>query len=93
MDRTNWKFGKTHINVLAVGIVVGKFAIPITWVTLPQRTKRGNSPSKHHILIMKKVLKILGSQDIEKGRASHLYVVSNKILPKGNLWQPLIIPL
>ncbi len=65
MDRTNWKFGKTHINVLTVGIVVGKFAIPITWVTLPQRTKRGNSPSKHRILIMKKVLEILGSQDID----------------------------
>ncbi len=85
MDRTNWKFGKTHINVLTVGIVVGKFAIPITWGTLPQRTKRGNSPSKHRILIMKKVLEILDSQDIEKGRSSHLYVVSNKILPKEAL--------
>ncbi len=63
MDRTNWKFGETHINVLTVGVVVGKVASPITWVTLPQRNKRGNSPSKHRILIMKKGLKILGSQD------------------------------
>ena len=151
MDRTNWKFGKTHINILTVGIVVGKVAIPICWITLPQRTKRGNSHSKHRILVMKKVFKILniqdidflamdrefngkewlewlntndlswvlrikrntkvngkhahlhhltkkvrnhqmqpiwgmklyfGSKNIENGRTSHLYIVSNKILPK-----------
>jgi hypothetical protein len=64
MDRTNWKFGKTHINILTVGVVVGKVAIPITWITLPQRTKRGNSHSKHRILIMKKVFKILDVADI-----------------------------
>jgi hypothetical protein len=65
MDRTNWKFGKTHINILTVGIVVGKVAIPIVWITLPQRTKRGNSHSKHRILIMKRVLKILDRHDID----------------------------
>ena len=65
MDRTNWKFGKTYINILTVGVVVGKVAIPITWITLPQRTKRGNSHSKHRILIMKKVLRILDVEDID----------------------------
>ena len=43
MDRTNWKFGKRHINILTVGIVVNKVAIPIVWKVLPQGTKRGNS--------------------------------------------------
>ena len=65
MDRTNWKFGKTHINILTVGVVVGKVAIPITWITLPQRTKRGNSHSKHRILIMKRMFKILNVEDID----------------------------
>ncbi len=65
MDRTNWKFGKTHINILTLGIVVGKVAIPITWITLPQRTKRGNSHSKHRILIMKRLLKILSIEEID----------------------------
>jgi hypothetical protein len=154
MDRTNWKFGQTHINILTVGIVVGKVAIPFIWFTLPQSTKRGNSHSKHRILIMKRVFKVLAPEDInflamdrefngkewlkwlnqkdlawvlrikrntlvngshahlqpltkrsknskkqsiwgmelyfsskliENGRTSHLYVVSNKLLPKAAL--------
>ena len=35
MDRTNWKFGKTHINILTIGIVIGKVTVPIVWFTLP----------------------------------------------------------
>jgi len=40
MDRINWKFGKTHINILTVGVVINKAAIPIVWKVLPQKTKR-----------------------------------------------------
>ena len=29
MDRTNWKYGKRHINILTVGILVGKVCVPI----------------------------------------------------------------
>lgn len=65
MDRTNWKFGKTHINILTVGVVVGKVAIPIILDALQQRTKLGNSHSKHRILIMKKVFEILDVKDID----------------------------
>ena len=64
MDRTNWKFGKTHINILTLGVVVGKVAVPLVWITLPQSTKRGNSHSKHRILIMKRLFKVLDSDDI-----------------------------
>jgi len=65
MDRTNWKFGKTHINILTVGVVVGKVAVPIVWLTLPQSTKRGNSNGRHRILIMKRLLKVLPPEDID----------------------------
>jgi hypothetical protein len=34
MDRTNWKFGRSHINFLV--IVVGHVSIPIIWAILPQ---------------------------------------------------------
>lgn len=43
MDRTNWKFGQSHINVLTIGVVINKVAIPIVWKVLPQRNKQGNS--------------------------------------------------
>ena len=64
MDQTNWKFGKTHINILTIGIVIGKVAMPLVWKTLPQTTKRGNSNEKQRIALMNKVLQVLSSDDI-----------------------------
>lgn len=34
MDRTNWKFGKTDINILFLVIVIGKISVPIYWHSL-----------------------------------------------------------
>lgn len=65
MDRTNWKHGKCHINILTVGVVVNKVAIPIAWKVLPQATKRGNSNTKQRIGIMSEVLKLFPSQKIK----------------------------
>ena len=42
MDRTNWKYGRIHINILAIGVVTQKVAIPVCWMVLRQATKRGN---------------------------------------------------
>ncbi len=64
MDRTNWKYGKRHINILTVGVVVNNIAIPIAWKILPQKTKRGNSHTKHRIALFNKVLRLMKSQDI-----------------------------
>lgn len=65
MDRTNWKFGKRHINILTVGIVVNKVAIPIVWKVLPQRTKRGNSNTAQRISLLKNLLRLIAPQDID----------------------------
>ena len=64
MDRTNWKYGKRHINILTVGVVVNKVAVPIAWKVLPQKTKRGNSSTGHRTGIFEKVLKIVPVGDI-----------------------------
>lgn len=64
MDRTNWQFGSTHINILTVGIVIHKVAIPIAWMTLPQVSKRGNSSHKHRIAVMQRVLTLIPACDI-----------------------------
>jgi len=64
MDRTNWKYGKRHINILTIGVVVNKVAIPIVWKVLPQSTKRGNSNSKQRIKLFGKLLKIIPAQEI-----------------------------
>ena len=62
MDRTNWKLGKTDINILAVGIVHKGYAFPIAWILLP---KRGNSNTQERKQVMEKVLKVLSSDQIE----------------------------
>ena len=40
MDRTNWKFGRTNINVLMIAICYKGIAYPILWQLL---LKAGNS--------------------------------------------------
>jgi len=40
MAHTNWQFGKQYINILTVGILVGKVRVPIAWKVLPQSNKR-----------------------------------------------------
>lgn len=64
MDRTNWKFGKRHINILTIGIVVNRVAIPIVWKVLPQSTKRGNSNPGDRIKLFTRLLEIIGAKDI-----------------------------
>lgn len=43
MDRTNWKLGERHINILTIGVHVGKVCVPLVWKVLPQTSKNGNS--------------------------------------------------
>lgn len=59
MDRTNWKFGRTHINILVVSVLIGSVGFPICWKTLAKRIKCGNSSQDHRIALMKRVLSIL----------------------------------
>lgn len=64
IDRTNWKYGKRHINILTVGVIVNRIAIPIAWKVLPQKTKRGNSNTTHRIALLNKVLRLMKAKEI-----------------------------
>jgi len=64
MDRTNWQFGKTHINILVVSVILNGVGLPIAWRVLPKATKRGNSRRGHRIALMREVLSILPQSDI-----------------------------
>jgi len=55
MDRTNWKFGRKHINFLVVSVVAGTVSIPLVWKVLPQKTKRGNSNTAQRQAIMNRL--------------------------------------
>lgn len=64
MDRTNWKFGSVHINLLVVGVVVQGISIPLVWHALPQETKNGNSKTHHRITLIEDLLKLMPAEDI-----------------------------
>lgn len=57
MDRTNWKFGKTWINILVLGIVHRGVAIPVFWQVLP---KRGNSNTTERKALVSRFTKEFG---------------------------------
>ncbi len=61
LDRTNWKFGRCHINILMLGIIHGKVCIPLFWVLLD---KAGNSRGKERIDLMKQLTDIFPEQTI-----------------------------
>ena len=65
IDRTNWQLGKAHINILMITVIVGKVGFPVCWITLPKRTKKGNSRQFHRIKLAKILLKIVSPEDIE----------------------------
>ena len=35
MDRTNWEYGETPLNLLVLGVVLEGFTLPLVWVALP----------------------------------------------------------
>lgn len=62
MDRTNWKFGNSNINILMLGICYKNMAIPIMFKMLD---KRGNSETNERIEIIKQFMNWFGKDCID----------------------------
>jgi len=62
LDRTNWKFGKTNINILMLAIAYKGMAIPIFWNLLD---KKGNSNFDERKEIIEKFLKLFDVEQIK----------------------------
>lgn len=52
MDRTNLQFGRTHVNIVEVSVILGRVGLPVAWRVLPESTKRGNSNKTHRIAVV-----------------------------------------
>lgn len=61
IDRTNWKYGKTKINILMLGIIYKNNAIPLFWEMLD---KEGSSCTSERKQILQKAIEILGKDRI-----------------------------
>lgn len=62
IDRTNWYWGKSKINVLTLGATYEGMAIPLLWRALD---KAGNALASEHIEIIQRFVKIFGVTCIE----------------------------
>lgn len=61
MDRTNWKFGKSDINILMLGIIYKNNCFPLFWDLL---AKGGSSSTYERKEILEKAIKLLGKDRI-----------------------------
>lgn len=62
-DRTNWKFGKQHINILFLAVCRERLAIPLFFTFLKDK-KSGNSNHEDRIELLKKFIQTFGKKCI-----------------------------
>lgn len=62
IDRTEWDFGKTQVNILCVVVSIGKMAVPLYFEMLENNS--GNSNWKDRIRILKALIRIVGKDRI-----------------------------
>lgn len=62
LDRTEWKFGKSVINILMLSISYKGYSLPLMWDFLPNR---GNSSSYERAFLLRRFVKKFGSGKIK----------------------------
>jgi Transposase DDE domain len=62
LDRTNWKFGETNINILVLGVVYKGVAFPLLFSMMP---KFGNSNTKERIDLLNRYNELFGFDTID----------------------------
>lgn len=84
IDRTEWKFGSTWINILTLSVAYKNVAIPILWEVM---SHKGNATAIEHAAIIKRFVAEFGASrilrvyaDREFGSCSlFAYLIENKI--------------
>ncbi len=71
IDRTNWKFGQTDINIFMLGVVYKGVAFPLLFKML---NKGGNSNSQERIDLVKRFIGFFGSECIDSLMADREFV-------------------
>jgi Transposase DDE domain len=62
LDRTNWMFGKSNINILVLAIAYKNIAIPIMWSFLDHK---GNSNYEQRVWIIQRFINLFGKDCIK----------------------------
>lgn len=80
LDRTNWKWGKSPINILTLSVAYLGISIPLFWIVLDLE---GSSCTADRISILKRVINRLGVDKIEALLADREFI--------GNEWFNFLI--
>lgn len=64
MDRTNWKFGKRHINILYLAVAFHNVAVPVFFSILEDKSC-GNSDHIDRIDLLESFIKVFGQDKIK----------------------------
>jgi hypothetical protein len=71
IDRTNWKFGETNINIFAISVCYCGIGIPLLWTMLP---KRGNSNQQERTDLINRYIRLFGILSIESILADREFI-------------------
>jgi len=71
IDRTNWKFGESNINIFMLGIVYKGVAFPLLFTMLD---KRGNSNIRERINLVNRFIRLFGKDVIQSIVADREFV-------------------
>ena len=84
MDRTNWKLGKSNVNLLVLGVAYKGMAIPLLWKFLTieeeidgeliERGKRGNSNTEERKDMLSEFIEIFGVEKIASLTADREFI-------------------
>ncbi|MCP4176637.1 MAG: IS4 family transposase [bacterium] len=71
MDRTNWKFGQTDINILMISVSYKGVGIPLVWKLL---RKKGNSNTLERQEVLNRYIGLFGIKSIEGFMADREFI-------------------
>src|SRR4051794_30396177 len=95
IDRTNWQFGKTDINIFMLSVCYDGIAFPLLWKLL---AKKGNTNTKERTDILDKFVKLFGKGCIKAVVADREFIgkdwlkylqqqrISFHIRVRDNMW-------
>ena len=78
IDRTEWNYGKTQVNILCIVASIGKMAVPLYFEMLDNNS--GNSHTTDRIALLEKIIQGIGKQRIEMLIMDREFIGSNWLL-------------
>ncbi len=71
LDRTNWKIGKSDVNVLVLAVVTERYRVPLMWTFLEHS---GNSTTEQRIALMQRYLALFSASTVRMFLADREFI-------------------